>query len=295
MKFKQLFFVLVAVVLTSCSDIYYYQLYKTQPTLQTEAQRFDADKMVYSDNICEIRYDFWSEGGTPGFVFTNKTDSMVCVDLAESFYVLNGYAYDYYLDRRYSNSVSSSVGSSANYSRGAYVTGITNYGFIGTRSITRGVSVSAASGSSVSRSYTEKDNICVPPNTSKVISEYSIFEDPIRYCNLIKYPKRGTSDKASFTEKDSPLTFGNVITYYMEGIEEPNRITHNFYVSDIENYSESDFIKEKKVVNCEPNSDKRTRYEVKYFPFATNTTFYNRYTASTKLDSSFIKVFDARD
>jgi len=98
----------IAVFLTSCATTSFYQVYKAVPTdksIKTE------NYLIYEDDNCKISYNFWGEGGNIGFYIYNKTNENVYLNLEQSFFVLNGIAYDYFKNRVYTHSTSS--GSSA--------------------------------------------------------------------------------------------------------------------------------------------------------------------------------------
>lgn len=283
-------------LLSSCAstESIYYQLYKTQPTLQTEAENFVEDEMRYEDRNCIIRYNFWNEGGDAGFAFTNKTDSVICINKARSYYVLNGIANDYYTGRSIANTNSSEIGVSSGVGVSASITGITRDGYIGQRGVSQGVSIGTLFGKSETETLFEREDVCIPPHSSKIISQYSIFERPIRYCNLIKYPDSKTTDKVSFTEETSPIRFGNRITYNIDGSAEVHAVTHEFFVTEVVNYPKSGFVKTKEIVNCDPKDRKRSAYEIEYTPYYSESRFFNEYNSSNpRFDSTLVEVFDA--
>lgn len=287
--------ILLIVFLAGCSyESIYYQLYKTQPTLKTEVENFNFEELVYADDFCEIRYNFWSEGGDAGFVFTNVTDSILCLQLDRSYFVLNGVAYDYYLNRTFSSSKSVGLGVYGSYGASKGITGITNSGYLGHLGVSRNVAAGSIVNTSESETIVEQAEVCVPAKTSKIIKQYSVYERPLRYCNLTKFPSKNESDKVSFGEEDSPIRFGNVVTYCVDGDSEVRTIAHDFYVSEMANYPESGFVKEKQVVNCDPSDKKRSSYKIEYTPFYSSTSFYNRYnTTNPRFDSTRVPVFKA--
>ena len=90
---KLLFSLVISVVLTSCSQSLYYQMYQTKPI--TENIEVNENALKFEDDNCVILYDFWGENGDMGFVIHNKTDQNLYLHLDECFYVENGFAYDY--------------------------------------------------------------------------------------------------------------------------------------------------------------------------------------------------------
>ncbi len=189
-----------ALVLTSCKSVCY-QVYNV---VAPEATSSETDiKYVYED--ITVSYNFWSNGGEPGFTITNNSDKIVNVDLTKSFFVLNGTSYDYFIDREYTSVVTGGV-------TAAYW----------------GLLKSASIGSS--QTIRSKKVVSIPPKASRFISEYTIVRTAYDACELsIK-----DFGELEFTNTNSPIRFSNVITYLKDG-SETCTITNSFYVSRIVN------------------------------------------------------------
>lgn len=82
--------------MSSCSSTLFYQVYKTSSSLQVSEEE---DNLYYEDENCIVSYNLWSEEGNAGFQFYNKTEETIYLNLAKSFFVLNGIAYDYFKNR----------------------------------------------------------------------------------------------------------------------------------------------------------------------------------------------------
>jgi len=257
---KSLLLCVIGMLLSSCSPtvLLYYQVYKVQPT--NEISKSD-NSLVYEDSNCEVRYNFWREGGNVGFLFHNKSDQNIYVNMKESFFIYNGIAYDYYKNREFTSSTSISESS-------MYTQSVTSsYGVMGTRGVsatvsgysypglvsagvgankTVGASVSATSAASASSGFgvnvKEQDIICIPPKSAKVISEYNVNELLYRDCNLFLFPSKKQIRTSSFSEDNSPYIFSNRISYIIENTNSPIKMEHKFYVSEISNYPEEDII-----------------------------------------------------
>lgn len=286
------FLLLIAVctALSSCAPTTYFQMYQTQPI--TDITMRD-NCMVYEDENCEILYNFWKEYGEIGFVFYNKTMENIYLHLDECFYIENGGAYDYYRNRVYTNSKSyvtstqltninssyvtkSNTTANANYYQiGEYGTGNAYgnqstykngyiYGSTGTITNTTSNSVSIA----------EKRIICIPPRTSKIITEFEIKNSIYRSCDIYRNPGRKDPHSVTFSKNSSPLIFGNRIAYSIGNGEELIRVENEFYVSKISNYSSHDITKLEKVEECGRKKDK----EVRVFKESGPNQFFIRYT-----------------
>ena len=72
-----------------CSKSTYFQVYQTQP-VNTEKCVAKDGKLVHESGDFTVRYNFFAENGDAGFWFINNSDSVVYLNLAESFFILNG-------------------------------------------------------------------------------------------------------------------------------------------------------------------------------------------------------------
>ena len=264
-------------------------MYQTQPISDISMRD---NCMVYEDDNCEVFYNFWKEYGEIGFVFYNKTTQNLYLHLDECFFVENGVAYDYYRNRIFTNSRSyvtssqltniygsyvtkSSASATANYYQmGSYGTGNaygnqTTYknGYVYSSTGT----VTNASSNSVS--VAEKQIICIPPKTSKIITEFEIKSSVYRSCDLYRNPRRKDSHSVSFNQDNTPLTFGNRIAYSVGDNEELIRINNDFYVSKISNYPSFDITQSEYIEVC----GKQTQNQVRVFKDSGPNQFYIHY------------------
>ncbi len=251
---KTLLIIAVFSMLTSCSPTIYYQMYHTKPV--NDNIIVNENTLIFEDEHCVILYDFWGEYGDFGFLVYNKGDENIYIHLDECFFVVNGFAYDYYQNRIYSNS-SSSVASTtnsyslsgsnsstfANVNASSYSIGTITYGnaygsgntykngYIG------GFSNTYVSSSSKSVSTAEKMVVCIPPQNKKIISEFCIRKSLYRDCDIFLYPKKTDKYSLSFdSSEESPYVFGNKLAYSVGESPEMIRIINEFYVSEISNY-----------------------------------------------------------
>ena len=283
---------IVCAMLSSCAPTTYFQMYQTQPITDISIRN---DCMVFEDGNCEILYNFWKEYGEIGFVFHNKTSENIYLHLDECFYVANGVASDYYQNRIYTRSKSfvstnqlsniygsyvtkSNSSASANYYQiGGYGSGSAD----GNQTIYKngyvyGSTGTVTSASSNSISVAEKQIICVPPMTSKIISEFDIKNSVYRSCDIYRNPRKKDSHSVSFSQDNTPLTFGNRITYSVGDSEELIRVNNDFYVSKISNYAMLDIT----AIQTEYECGKRTGYQIRVFKESGPNQFFIRYSLS---------------
>ena len=257
---KKAIIIAICAILSSCATSNYYQMYQTKPI--SENVKVKNNAIVYEDDYCIISYDFWKEGGDIGFIIYNKNTDNLYLHLDECFFVKNGYAYDYYQNRTYSRSKSVSASSSSSYSYGnsygsiltngyanAYSTGSKVYGSgYGSSNTYKNGYIASASNAVISASSNtittvERKIICIPPQTSKAISEFNISSSIYHDCDLYLNPGKKDYKFLTFSQDNSPLTFGNIIAYSIGDSETLIRFNNDFYISKVSNYSYEEITK----------------------------------------------------
>ena len=283
------FIIAVCVSLSSCAPTTYYQLYQTQPITDITIHE---DCMVFEDENCQVLYNFWKEYGEIGFVFYNKTTENLYLHLDECFYVKNGFAYDYYRNRVYTNSKTYVASTQLTNIQSSYVTKSTatanaSYYYIGSygignayggQTIYKNGYIYGSTGiisntSSNSVSIAEKQVICIPPKSSKIITEFDIKNSIYRSCDIYRNPGRKDQHSISFNKENSPLTFGNRIAYSVGNADNIIRVENEFYVSKISNYSSLDITRLERVEECGKKKDR----EVRVFKESGPNQFYIQY------------------
>ena len=236
------------------------------------------NKIAYEDENCIVSYNLWEDGGNMGFIFTNKTNKDIFLNLEQSYFILNDISYNYYQDRVFTSAVSSGVSksNSATSSRSMVGLNYLNLFQANKASISNNVGIVSSSGSSIS--YNEQKIVCIPSNTSKIINEYNITTSLIRDCNLLRYPSRNKIRTIHFSKNESPLVFSNRITYALEDSSKFIKFENEFYVTEITNYPEKELIEKKYDEFCgEKNVEK-----VGYFKNTSPYKFFIKYTKETE-------------
>jgi len=260
MKIIRLIYILSTVLLlSSCGTPMYYQVYKVKPSHETVSK---AQNLFFEDDNCKITYNLWANEGNIGFNFYNKTDENVYVNLKESYFILNGVAYDYYKNRTYTTSETKSASQMHTSTGSVAVTGVNIYNNIQTNKVNSSKSTNVSSSVGYAVSYKEDSIICIPAKTTKMISEYSINNSLIRDCELFKFPKKKKIKTKSYSIEQSPIVFSNIITYNTKG--KSVSVENKFYVSEITNYPSSEFFEYKYDKYCGQKSMSKTRY-FKYY------------------------------
>jgi hypothetical protein len=248
---KELFTLLlafIAILFSSCStSSFFYQVYRATPM-----DEFIQEDLSYEDENCRVRYSFWGRDGDMAFAFHNKTDKNIYLHLDESFFVVNGIAYDYFKNRVFTTTTSHTA-SSSNSLYNQYVPTYNDYFLFGSyllSGVSKGESSGVSSASGQSIGIYERAVICIPPFTYKIISEYNIKSSLYRDCDLLKYPTKKEVKTKKFSKEDTPFIFGNRLAYSMGNAEELVRFTNDFYVSEITNYPRKAIIQKKYKEYC---------------------------------------------
>lgn len=276
MKKKSLLLIAIAaIVFTSCKSTIYYQVYKTAPSNEMVNK---GNKIAYEDENCMVSYNLWEDGGNMGFLFTNKTEKDIYLYLEESYFILNGIAYNYYKDRVFTSTASSGVSESSGVSASKSIWGINYFNYLQTNkgAVSKSAELMQSKGSSVS--FNEQKIVCVPSNTSKVINEYNITSSLVRDCDLLRYPSRKRIRTKYYSEKESPLVFSNRITYALENSSNVIKFENEFYVTEVTNYPEKEVVENEYTEFCGEKSNEKE----KYFKNTSPDKFYLRYTKGKK-------------
>jgi hypothetical protein len=207
-------FSILILLSSSCAVTNYYQVYKSN----AENGQLNKDRIVFEDKNCLVYYNLWSEGGTVEFSIFNKSESEIKIDLTKSFFVLNGFANEYFQNRTFSNS--------------------TNHGISLTTSNQPNKTLNTdriTSSNSVNKTitYQEKPELTIPSKTMIKIAEFKVTNSRYTNCDLVKIPSRNEISTIKFTKENSPFVFYNVISYKLQ--LETLKFENRFYVNEITN------------------------------------------------------------
>ena len=261
----------------SCSKTFI-QIVDVKGTIPVENNNF-----VYSDNAVKITYSMWDDGGNAGFIVENVSDKTVYVYLTNSFFILNGAAHDYFLNRTHGRGSASTYSAMKSASADAF-----DFWSLSKlpEKIAYTATASATRASTSSLSFSEKPIVAIPPHSYKSISEYSIASDVIEDCSVKLFQQKKYPESLTFTELNTPIKFTNYITYSVEEDSKPIVITNDFYVAGYTNYNIREIV-EKVKVGCKGQA------KVEYNTKAAGTSYYvtytkrhsNRYSADCKMES----------
>lgn len=276
-----IFVTLITLGLQACGNVYY-QVYE----VGTDINKTD-NALVYTDENCDIIYNLWDKSGSMDFIFTNKTDTDIYIDLTHSFYIQNGMAYDYYSDKEYTSASYSSVSSTT-----SLMSSYTKYGYTDTpylwtpTTISRGeyVSSTVLAGHSTSVTTRMEKFIYVPAKASKLVRSFSISDYIYAVCgnNKFNMPSK-ISEKISYTSDKSPLKFRNRISYILN--DEVYNVDNSFWIESVQNY------KSKYLITTEIDEDCIThlRRNKQEFKISRPDMFYNDYEMEAKYAFDLVK------
>lgn len=267
---KQLLAVFAAFLLLSSCSSTFYQVYKTEASGLSESN----NTLVYENDDCKVIYDLWAENGRSGFVMYNKTDKDLYVMLPQTFFIKNGVTFDYFQNREFTNS--QAIASSTGVSVGIGVNRVANvWGSLYNASKSVQESKDVARSASTTVTYKETPVICIPPHSSKVVSEYVILNRLIRNCEKDQMYPRKKSVPIQFTKDDTPLNFKNRITYSFDKHgKESSCIENEFWISELINYSTKEAGSLETNKECESDD---MGVKVYRFKVSSPSKFYNSY------------------
>ncbi len=227
----------------ACSPALFQQI----ATLSSDSVTLNDDgSFSYEDAMITIEYDFWSESGKFVFTITNNTDDDIKLNLADSYFVNNGYAFDYYQARTY-------VTTSRKFSS----TKLTS-------------STAAASESSNSVEYQEKPVVCIPAHATKVFEEFAVSSSVFRECGFVRDPSKKETSVREYSQYNSPLIIENRLSFQIGEITVP--VTNVFYVSKYQNIACVNTIEYLRSETC--NGSRR---DVKVHKLSARNKFYITY------------------
>ncbi len=238
---KNLFYSLLAsLMLTSCMTPFY-QVY----TVKSENLTQKENTLAFENEDCEVLYNLWIDKGSMSFVFKNKTDKDIFIDMTQTFFIKDGEAHDYYLNRTFSNQSFSSVNVGYNYSvSNAYAVAgkwwPNQYTSVASSLFGMGISADKKKGFSSGVVTKEPEIICIPAHSFKYVEGYRICENLAKTCdNKVNYPSK-TAMVADYSKSTSPMIFKNRIAYSFEKGPAPlTFIENSFWLESVKNYSEN--------------------------------------------------------
>lgn len=255
LKMKNILFLILSTFLTSCAVTSYYQVYNTDVNNGLVTK----DEVVFEDTNCRISYNLWAEGGNVGFKVYNKSNDDLKILMYNTFFVLNGFAYEYFQNRTFSRTAN---------------TGVVITSFASQYSWNNIARVSGTSSASISATYAEKPELTIPPKTHIQIAEYVVSNERFISCNLLKNPTKANPSSVQFTRETSPFVFANLITYATKS--DTVRLENNFFVKEIANYPSTQLVHYVDTNNC----GKRLDYPSKVLKQQDPNKFFIKYTTN---------------
>lgn len=238
MKHYQLFLLLLC--LASCK-VNYYQVYEAKSPELTQKD----NSMVFENEDCKISYNLWRPNGSMAFIFENKTNKDIFIDMTQTFFIKNGAANDYYKNRTYETRTIESL--SLGYSVSQTYIGVDGY-WPSQYAVPLVTSAKKQAEVSKAVSIKESEYVCVPAKSYKVIDYYNIYPQFEKTCDKKKDYPRIESTLNTYDESNSPLKFKNKIAYsFQKNNSSLKHIENSFWLSSIKNYSKKGAIEKRKI------------------------------------------------
>ncbi len=248
--------VLISVFIISCTSTYY----QVQTTSPGDNIKEEKGYYVFENEDCVIFYDFWGENGNSSYIFKNKTDKYITINLDSCFLIQNGRAVPYYNDREYQSStiVDNIMTSAYQYTKGYGIKArfVEDNPFLNT--VRRSISAYEVGDdikqnkhivSGVSLTQKELKKLIVPAKSYICVDGIRI-SSRYRDCAFNETPNMQSYNRMTFTKRDTPLAFANMVNYTVEGIEKTITVSNEFYISEVVNYAEKSIIKEETYRDC---------------------------------------------
>ena len=242
MKHFSLIFVCSLIcILSSCTGGAYYQVYD----VKSEGLQTKSNGLVYEDDNCLLFYNLWNKSGCLSFVFANKTDKDITIDLTRSFFIKNGMAYDYYQDQSLMNRSDFELTTSKELCSS----------YLNLKNETHMWSPTLVVNSDIPTNSivtTKAQYSIIPAKTYKVIHGFKISDIIYKECgnNKMNYPEE-QSETINYTKSSSPLTFSNKLTYKIDGQESCIYLQNDFWICSLANYPEEEILENITLENCD--------------------------------------------
>ena len=258
---------------TACSPVYYRQV----ATLSSDDVKFnERGEFVYENDMVCIEYNFWRENGGVDFLVTNNTDDDIYLDLSQSFFIRNGYAYDYFKNRSWqasnglvlsssqgsassgvtTHAVASGYGNTRGYIYGDYFTSSTSaMALYDSRTVvsSRNSAFQVTSQNGYSVEYQEIPVVCIPAHSSKRFGEYIVSASAYRECEFNRKPKSREESVREFSKETSPLVIENRLMFIFGDVHIP--VINMFYASRFQNIAVDDEEQNETIKHCNGSTE----------------------------------------
>lgn len=250
----------ILLIFVACTPQNYYQLTETD----SKSLTVDGEYLSYENEDIKLSYDFWGNRGNGSFIVSNKTDNDIFVDLKRSHLIINGFAFTYFQNRKFTQ---------PNISFFSYATDeeIEEQRRISLPGVT---AKNLPPKSEEDVTYTEERIICIPPQSSLMVFGFDLQDEVYRDCNLFRFPTTKQILTTEFDYNSSPLIYKNRITYSFDEKMAQVKYTENeFWAKKITNYPENSFITYENVSYCNDSAGVKEAV----YPMKKSSGFYFKY------------------
>ena len=232
---------------TACSTYSdFYQLSRVEATTEHKTAK---DGITIENEECSIRLNLWEDNGTMELAFGNKTSENIQVDLSKCFFVRNGYAMNFDAYKNIRRTRNTNLVSPDNYTQTSEEEAKKmDENTIFKKASSKRDNLKGYDEKAFVQQYAISDyrtNINIPAKTRRILKETDCEIENMLYrdCDLFLYPskKEEKNKSLTFNSDNSPLKFGCIITYRIGDAEKTIRA--DFFVKEIKNFEEKDFVK----------------------------------------------------
>ncbi|MCB0737390.1 MAG: hypothetical protein KDC92_07745 [Bacteroidetes bacterium] len=229
---KKLFSLAVVGLLAASCSKSYYQVYTTKP----QGGSIKDNQVVFENNHLRTSYSLWGLGGNVGFTAQNISNDEVTILVDQSFYVENGWTYDYYENSTTTTHTKMVVEEDQNSS-------VNNFLF---KSSSKKKSTAHTN---IEKTAHERPSEKIPAGAKRYYGKFSVASGFYKSCDMAKYPTKRSVNELKFDEESSPYTFYNYITYLYKG--DTMTMVNKFHVTSIKNVKQKDAVETKSNPDCD--------------------------------------------
>lgn len=226
---RTLLFLLVSISFSSCT------VFKLAEVKSVDDYEVEDDRYVFENDTLKIVYDFWDEDGAMRYAIENKTTKSISIDWSKSHLVYCGENLPYWTETQ----TVKTTGKTSSWA-GAYGASIWGFGSFSSNSIIN--TPEKVTDLSPNAWIWRYDYRLLSITRSKLRKAYEALKSqviPRRERKKIKDNILGdrlitsSNQNITFTEKDSPLTFTNILSLTFtddNGKSEVVKVSHSFYI-----------------------------------------------------------------
>lgn len=236
---------MIILLCTGCGS-YFYQVYY----MDYENPVVHNDCLAGDDGTIRVYYNFWAPEGNGDFFILNTSEKEIFIDLARSHLIRDSIAQTYFPNLE----IESSPQITAN-----------------------DININMTLGNATTKTvltHMPSRIICLPGKSGKFIQGYSLKNQLFKDCKQELFPAYQDIEPMTFDRNSTPLCIRNILTYsFTEDFKEYFIYNDTFWISEIVNMPETEFIESKRVSFC----GKETKVHQEVQKFQSPNRFFLKY------------------